>query len=85
MEIIKENEDGNKLYIIDEGTLDCLKNGTKIRDYEPGDLFGELALLYNTKRQASIEATSDVRLFSLDRNTFNNIVKYSANDKREKF
>ena len=43
--------------------------------YGPGESFGELALLYNAPRAATIIAKSDSVLFSLDRETFNHIVK----------
>jgi CRP-like cAMP-binding protein len=46
--------------------------------YREGESFGELALLYNAPRQASIKAAEDSVLWSLDRNTFNNIVKEAA-------
>ena len=48
---------------------------TFLKDYQPGEVFGELCLLYNTPRAASIVATSDCVLFSLDRKTFNHIGK----------
>ena len=43
--------------------------------YGPGESFGELALLYNAPRAATIIAKSDSVLFALDRETFNHIVK----------
>ena len=51
---------------------------TFLKPYVPGEAFGELALLYNAPRAASIIAKSDCILYSLDRETFNNIVKNSA-------
>jgi len=48
-------------------------------------LFGELALLYNAPRAASIQAKSEAVLFALDRSTFNNIVKDATIKKREQF
>lgn len=40
-----------------------------------GEAFGELALLYNTKRACTITAASEGRLFSLDRSSFNSILR----------
>lgn len=56
-----------------------------MKTYKPGEAFGELALLYNAPRAASIKAKSDSILFSLDRECFNHIVKDSASKKRERF
>jgi cAMP-dependent protein kinase regulator len=49
-----------------------------LKNYEPGDAFGELALLYNAPRAATIKAKTDVQLWVLDRNTFTHIVKDAA-------
>jgi len=56
-----------------------------LKEYHPGEAFGELALLYNAPRAASILAKTDCTLFALDRETFNHIVKDAARKKREKF
>ena len=55
--------------------MDCLKNGCSVKVCKEGEAFGELALLYNTKRAASVECVSDsATLWKLDRETFNAIV-----------
>jgi len=82
-EVIKQGDDGDVLYVVDSGELDCFKvfsegaDETFLKTYGPGDAFGELALLYNAPRAATIRAKQDAILFSLDRETFNNIVKVS--------
>jgi cAMP-dependent protein kinase regulator len=50
-----------------------------------GDAFGELALMYNAPRAATIRAKTDGKLFLLDRITFNRIVKEAAEKKRNLF
>ena len=63
------------------GTLDCfIKSKTDqedvyIKTFIPGEIFGELALLYNTPRSSTLIANEDVILFCLDRETFNHFVK----------
>lgn len=54
-----------------------------MKTYLSGEAFGELALLYNAPRAASIRAKTDSVLFSLDRITFNHIVKDASRKKRE--
>lgn len=80
-QVITQGDDGSELYVIYQGQLDCTKvfsgktEETLLKKYEGGEVFGELCLLYNTPRAASIKCTSDCVLFSLDRETFNHIGK----------
>ncbi len=56
---------------------------TYLKTYKAGEFFGELALMYNAPRQASIKCKTSGKLFGLDRTTFNNIVQESATKKRK--
>lgn len=89
--VIKEGDDGDNLYVVESGTLKCTKvfsgntEPTFLKNYQPGEAFGELALLYNAPRAATITADSECELWSLDRQTFTYIVKDSAQKKRDKY
>ena len=90
-QVIAQGEDGDNLYVVETGKLSCSKRfepdqePTFLKFYVPGEAFGELALLYNAPRAASIEAAEPSELWALDRRTFNHIVKDSAQQKREKY
>lgn len=64
--------------MIEEGTCEAYKteNGNKklVYSYKPGGYFGELALLRDCPRQASIVCTSDCTLVALDRYTFKRLL-----------
>lgn len=87
--VIREGDDGNELYIVESGSLKCFKKiageDKHIKDYSAGDAFGELALLYNAPRAATIIANGPCVLWSLDRECFNHIVKDAAMKRREKY
>ena len=89
--MITQGEDGEVLYVVDSGKLDCFKRFTKdadntyLKTYVPGESFGELALLYNAPRAASIICKEDSVCFSLDRACFNHIVKDAAVRKRTRY
>jgi cAMP-dependent protein kinase regulator len=89
--VITQGESGDCLYVVEEGNLDCTKHFTEdgeekyLKTYIPGESFGELALLYNAPRAATIKAKTNCILWVLDRETFNNIVKDAAQKKREKY
>lgn len=71
--VIKQGADGDMLYVVDEGDLDCYKlfqgatSDKYLKTYHPGESFGELALLYNVPRAATIISKTSSTLFGLDR------------------
>ena len=89
--VITEGQNGDELFVVETGQLKCTKvlpgntEPTFLKNYHPGEAFGELALLYNAPRAATIIAEEDCLLWSLDRPTFNHIVKDAAARKREKY
>lgn len=63
--IVRENDNGDLLYIIKKGSVMVSVEGIQKRKLGPGDFFGEQALLYKTKRTASVDAIERVALLSL--------------------
>ena len=78
--IVNQGEQGNRFYIIAEGKLIAEKKESensewkKVFEYKEGDYFGEIALVKNTVRQASIKAVSDCRVVSIDRDAFKRLL-----------
>jgi len=84
-QVIKEGENGDYLFVIEKGQLDCMKGDTVVKVVQEGDVFGELALLYNCPRAADVVAKDECVCWRLDRDTFNNIVKEASVKQRERY
>ena len=67
--VIQQGDDGDNFYIIESGTYDILigEPGAKVGQYNDSGFFGELALMYNMPRAATIKAVSNGTLWSLVR------------------
>eukprot|EP00933_Yihiella_yeosuensis_P014437 TRINITY_DN12962_c0_g1_i1.p1 TRINITY_DN12962_c0_g1~~TRINITY_DN12962_c0_g1_i1.p1 ORF type:complete len:406 (-),score=138.16 TRINITY_DN12962_c0_g1_i1:161-1378(-) len=88
--VINQGDNGDFLFVIESGKLECIikkPDGEEIpvKTCEAGDVFGELALLYNCPRAASVECKENCVLWQLDRDTFNHIVKEAAQKKRQRY
>ncbi len=68
--IIRQGEPGERFYVIASGTVEILMDGLPVRRLGPGDWFGELALLRDTPRTATVVALDDVDLRSIEREHF---------------
>ena len=69
--IIRQGDNGDVFYCLESGTADALVDGVgKVASYERGGCFGELALIYNAPRAASVVATSPCTMWTLKLNTF---------------
>jgi CRP-like cAMP-binding protein len=68
--VIREGEPGDLFYVIADGELDVSAKGEHLRTLRRGDAFGEIALLRDVPRTATVTARTDVRLDTLDKKTF---------------
>jgi CRP/FNR family transcriptional regulator, cyclic AMP receptor protein len=69
--ILKEGRTGFEFFVIVEGTAEVTRRGKRIVDLGPGDFFGELALLDNAPRDATITAVTPLEVIVLTRAEFN--------------
>ncbi|XP_020911270.1 cGMP-dependent protein kinase 1 [Exaiptasia diaphana] len=72
--IIREGESGNALYVIAEGRLGVTKDDEFLGEMSGGMVFGELAILYNCKRTATVKANEPTTLWKIDRKMFQMIM-----------
>ncbi|KAH8874419.1 cGMP-dependent protein kinase, isozyme 2 forms cD4/T1/T3A/T3B [Schistosoma japonicum] len=72
--IINEGEYGSLVYVLAEGQLEILKDGRKLRVLDRPTVLGELAVLYNCTRTASVKALTNGTLWAIDRTSFQTIL-----------
>lgn len=76
--VIREGELGDRFYVVAEGDLTVQVGGVTRGELGPGNFFGEIALLRNGPRTATVLAREDSVLFSLTRDEFVPAVTGSA-------
>jgi hypothetical protein len=69
-EIVRQGEPGDRFYVIDSGSAEVLVDGLPSASLDPGDYFGEIALLRNVPRTATVRAREDGLLLTLTHDAF---------------
>ncbi len=64
-EVIGEGEFSRALMAIEAGTAEVTRDGERIAELGPGDIFGEAGMLDDEMRSATVTATSDLKLISM--------------------
>lgn len=97
--VIRQGDDGDNFYVIETGSYDVTvrdesspgaaadgDNAEKrVHRFEEKGSFGELALMYNVPRSATVTAVTSGRLWAMDRKSFRRIVLKSAFRKRKRY
>ncbi|KAK9879595.1 hypothetical protein WA026_006661 [Henosepilachna vigintioctopunctata] len=83
--IIKEGTTGTNMYVVAEGEFEVLKKGVKgqLNVIKPGEVFGELAILYNAKRLATVRSLTAAKVWVIDSNVYQQLMKKSNQEERE--
>lgn len=68
--VFREGDRGDRFWIIERGTVEVTQEGRKLRELGPGDGFGEIALLRDIPRTATVTALSELQLKGLERDEF---------------
>ncbi|XP_040898388.1 cGMP-dependent protein kinase 2 isoform X2 [Toxotes jaculatrix] len=83
--VIKQGEPGNHLFVLADGKLDVFQHNKLLTSIMVWTTFGELAILYNCTRTASVRAVNKVRTWALDREVFQNIMRRTAETRHEQY
>jgi hypothetical protein len=73
-DVFQQGDYPDSFYVIDEGQVDVIGDGRVIRTLNAGDGFGEIAVLRDSSRTATVRARTPLRLYSLDRDRFRSTV-----------
>ncbi|KAL6420249.1 hypothetical protein ACFW04_014861 [Cataglyphis niger] len=83
--IIRQGDEGDNFYVIDQGEVEIFVNGELATTIGEGGSFGELALIYGTPRAATVRAKTDVKLWGIDRDSYRRILMGSTIRKRKMY
>jgi CRP/FNR family cyclic AMP-dependent transcriptional regulator len=73
--LTREGKSGREFFVLIDGTARVTKKGKKIADLGPGDWLGEIALLTDSPRTATVTATSPVDLLVITDRRFRSVVE----------
>jgi CRP-like cAMP-binding protein/Zn-dependent protease len=75
-EIMREGDVGDAFYAISSGQVDIVRDGSVVSTLGPGAHFGEIALLMDVPRTATVVARTPVRAFRVDRDGFDRLIAH---------
>lgn len=77
--LFKEGEPGDLMYVLMSGTAEISVHQRLVETAEPGAIFGEMAMIDDRTRSATVIAKSDCKLFPIERKRFNFLIQQTPN------
>jgi len=74
-ELTREGKPGREFFVLVEGTADVVKKGRRVNTLEAMDFFGEIALIHESPRTATVKATSPLRAMGLTSWSMRSLIK----------
>jgi CRP-like cAMP-binding protein len=68
--VFRQGDHGDRFYIVEDGRVEISIDGEKVADAWPGEAFGEIALLRDIPRTATVTSVDDTKLLALERDEF---------------
>ena len=81
--LFNQGDEGNCAFLINQGNLDVIVDGKKVENLFEGELFGEMALILNQKRSASVVAKSSTELIEITKASFEEIMNEVSNELKQ--
>jgi CRP-like cAMP-binding protein len=81
--LTREGDTGQEFFVLVEGTVDVTVKGKSLGERGAGEFLGEIALLEDTKRTATVTAKTPLRLFVLTRQDFRRLVDQNPDVERK--
>lgn len=69
-QLVREGDFGHEFFLIVDGTAEVVRGGARIAERGPGEFFGEMALLEEERRTATVTAKSPMRVLVMTRQNF---------------
>jgi CRP/FNR family cyclic AMP-dependent transcriptional regulator len=73
--LVREGRPGREFFVLVDGTVRVSREGRKLAELGAGEWFGEIALLTNTPRTATVTSTSPLRVLVITDRSFRNVVE----------
>ena len=74
-QLVREGEFAYEFFVIDEGSAEVLRDGEHVADLGPGDFLGEMGIMCQTRRNASVVARSPMSLIVMTEQSFRGMTR----------